>query len=318
MVAPLRAVFFGTPAFAVPTLDALAASAHTVCGVVTQPDRPSGRGQRLTPPPVKARALDLGVPVLQPATRRDPQVIAAVAAWTPDVGVVAAYGQILPQALLDVPGLAMVNVHASLLPRYRGASPVHRAVMAGDAVTGVTLMRVVRALDAGPMFASEERPIDPDETTEVVEADLARLGARLLMDVLDQIAAGTATETLQDDATATYAPRLTREDGRVNWSRPARALHDQVRGLHPWPHAYTTLGSRRVVLLETHVEPPSTTDTTPPGVVVEAAGHRLVVATGGGGRLALARLQLDGRRPATAREFVAGQRLAPGARFGTP
>jgi methionyl-tRNA formyltransferase len=168
------------------------------------------------------------------------------------------------------------------------------------------------------LFASEERPIDPDETTEVVEADLARLGARLLMDVLDQIAAGTATETLQDDATATYAPRLTREDGRVNWSRPARALHDQVRGLHPWPHAYTTLGSRRVVLLETHVEPPSTTDTTPPGVVVEAAGHRLVVATGGGGRLALARLQLDGRRPATAREFVAGQRLAPGARFGTP
>jgi methionyl-tRNA formyltransferase len=321
-VTPLRVVFFGTPAFAVPSLDSLAASAHSVCGVVTQPDRPSGRGQKLAPPPVKARALELHAPVLQPATCKDASFIDAVRTWAPDIGVVAAYGQILPQALLDVPRLGMINVHASLLPRYRGASPIHRAVMAGDAVTGVTIMRVVRALDAGPAFSSVERPIGPDETTEDVETDLARLGARLLVDVLERIATGTARETPQDDAAATYAPRLTRDDGLVDWARPARALHDQVRGLHPWPHAHTTLEGRRVVLLTTRVDPPaaptasSLVSSVPPGTVVEAAADRLIVVTGSDGRLALERLQLDGRRPATAREFLAGQRLAPGARFG--
>ena len=236
MVAPLRVVFLGTPEFAVRTLDAIAASRHVLCGVLTQPDRPAGRGRRLRPSPVKVRALTLDAPMLQPPSLRDPavleDVLQAVARWRPDVGVVAAYGQLLPQVLLDLPRLGMVNVHAS---------PIHRAVMDGDHVTGVTIMRVVEALDAGPMLARGERPIDPAETTEDVERDLATLGARLLLEVLDALAADTATETPQDETAATYAPRLTRADGAVDWTRPARAIHNQVRGLHPWPHAFSRL-----------------------------------------------------------------------------
>src|SRR5437867_8634912 len=198
MVDGLRIVFFGTPEFAVPALDALlAASPHAVVGVVTQPDRPRGRGRRVSHAPVKARALAAGLPVLQPERLKDPAFLDSHAAWRADLGVVAAYGKILTDAVLATPRLGMINVHASLLPRYRGAAPVHRAIIDGELATGVTIMRVVKALDAGPILAKTRRSIGPEETSDEVERDLARVGAALLAATTDDLAAGRVTETPQ-------------------------------------------------------------------------------------------------------------------------
>ena len=234
----LRVVFFGTPQFAVPTLERLLASRHAVAGVVTQPDRPRGRGHKTVDAPVKARALEAGVPVLQPPALKAPEFLSALSALDADIGVVAAYGKLLSDAVLAIPRLGMLNVHASLLPRYRGAAPIHRAVIAGERGTGVTIMRVVKALDAGPMLASVRRPILNHETSEDVEHDLSQLGAELLVSTLEECLDGPVRETPQADADATYASRLTKEDGLVNWSLTADAVHDLVRGLYPWPHAH--------------------------------------------------------------------------------
>jgi methionyl-tRNA formyltransferase len=309
---PLRVVFFGTPRFAVPTFDHLLASSHSVVGVVTQPDRPSGRGQKTSDAPVKARALEAGVPVLQPPTLKDATVVSAVAALDADIGVVAAYGKILTEAILRTPRLGMVNVHASLLPRHRGAAPVHRAVIAGDSETGVTIMRVVKALDAGPMLATVARPIGADETSEDVERDLAEFGARLLVSTLDRLARGPITETPQDDAAATYAARLTKEDGLVDWSHGATEIHNLIRGLHPWPHAYTFFGDRRLILLRS--TPAGGATHALPGVVVAAHGEELRIAAGEG-TVQIRELQAEGKRPMTSREFLAGHHLAPGNQF---
>lgn len=323
----MRVAFFGTPAFAVPTLDALLASKHTVAGVVTQPDRPRGRGQRLSDAPVKTRALTAGLPILQPERLKDEQFLSSFAAWQVDLAVVAAYGRILPEPLLAAPRLGMINVHASLLPKHRGAAPVHRAIINGDRETGVTIMRVVKALDAGPMMATVRRPIGPDETSDVVEMDLARLGAPLLVRVVDQLAESAATETPQDDAGATYAHRLTKEDGIVDWNRPALQIHNLIRGLHPWPHAFSYLAGHRLILLRS--DPVSKTgsdsgsdtesDTrsaaqSEPGTVTEAAGDRLVVRAGDG-LLRLLEVQPEGKRALAVRDFLAGHRIPPDARF---
>ncbi len=308
----MRIVFFGTPDFAVPTLDALLASDHTVVAVVTQPDRPRGRGQRTVAGPVKSRALAAGVPVLQPDRLKDPSFVDAFSALRTDLGVVAAYGRILPESLIATPALGMINVHASLLPRYRGAAPVHRAVIAGEGETGVTIMRVVKALDAGPMLARTVRPIGPDETSAEVEADLSRLGAALLVQTVDRLAAGPIEETPQDEAAATYAPRLTRVDGIVDWRLSAGAIHNLIRGLHPWPHAFSSLNGRRYILLRS--EPRAGDSGTAPGTIVAAAGDLLEVAAGSG-TVRLLELQPEGKRPLTAREFLAGHRIPPGAAF---
>jgi methionyl-tRNA formyltransferase len=315
MVNPLRVVFFGTPQFAVPTLQHLLASAHTVCGVVTQPDRPRGRGQKISDAPVKALAVAHDLPVIQPARLRDPEVAAAIDRWSPDLGVVAAYGQIIPEALLGIPRLGMINVHPSLLPRYRGAAPVHRAVINGDAETGVTIMRVVARLDAGPMLASVTRAIGPDETSDIVEQDLAETGAALLVTVADQLASGAAHEEPQDDTAATYASRLTKDEGLIDWSQPARAIHNRVRGLSPWPHAYTYLDGARLILLRTHVG--ASTAGAAPGTIVEAGRDGLRVATGDG-VIEIEGLQPEGKRPMRAQEYLAGKPLRPGARFERP
>lgn len=313
MSAPsLRVVFFGTPAFAVPTLDALLASSHRVVGVVTQPDRPRGRGHRTTDAPVKARAIDASLPILQPVALKDPAFLSALSAFAADLGVVAAYGRILTDAVLALPRLGLINVHASLLPKYRGAAPVHRAVMAGDSTTGVTIMRIVKALDAGPMFTFTHRDIGPDETSSEVEHDLARLGAPLLLETVDRLALGDAREEPQDDASATYAPRITKDDSAIDWSRPARDLHNQVRGLHPWPHAQTYLDGRRLIVLRSSVMNEATD--APPGSIVVARGDDLAVATGAGA-LRLLTLQLEGRKPMTAREFLAGHPLSSARRL---
>jgi methionyl-tRNA formyltransferase len=311
----LRIVFFGTPAFAVPTLDTLLDSTHTIAAVVTQPDRPRGRGQKADAGLVKTRALEAGIPVWQPDKLSEPAFLAELAALGADLGVVAAYGKILSERVLSLPKLGMVNVHASILPKYRGAAPVHRAILAGEIETGVTIMRVVKALDAGPMLAVARRSIDPDETSAEVEQDLARIGASLLRKTIDDMAAGVGSERPQNDAEATYAHRLTKDDGRLDWSLSAQAVHNRIRGLHPWPHAFSTLQGNRLILLRSSVggEPTSR----PPGTILTARGDELSVATGGG-TIRILQIQPEGKRPLTAREFLAGHRLEPGERFTTP
>lgn len=366
---PLRVVFFGTPRFAVPTLRALLTSRHSVALVVTQPDRPRGRGQRLSEGPVKALALAQGIPVSQPERLRDAPFLDQLSHANVDLGVVAAYGRILPEAVLAIPRIGLINVHASLLPRYRGAAPIHRAVMAGDRTTGVTIMRVVPALDAGPMLASVAREIGPDATSEDIEAELAIDGARLLVDVVDRLADGPIDEVPQDEALVTYAPRITKEEGLIDWTRPADQIHNRVRGLYPWPHAFTFSGGERFVLLRTAIPaassmiaasrsassvgsatlpassvgpatPPASSvgPATPPassvgpaslpaalditvapipGTVLVAHGDTLRIATGDTA-IDVLEIQPDGRRPMPIRAFLAGHRLAAGARLGRP
>lgn len=311
----LRVLFLGTPEFAVPVLEALLASRHGVVGVVTQPDRPRGRGQRLQPPPVKVVADRAAVPCWQPERLRQPGFFDEMRALAPDLGVVAAYGKILPRAFLDIPRLGMVNVHASLLPRWRGASPIQHAVMAGDAITGVTIMRVVEALDAGAMILKGERAIGAEETSAEVEAGLATLGARLLIEAVGQLAAGTAAEVPQDERLVTLAPRLTKESGAIDWARPAPDLANFVRGLHPWPLARTVLAGQALTVLRAAALP-GEHPAAAPGTVVEAHGDTLVVGCGVGTRLRIRELQPEGRRAMSARDFLAGRHLAPGTRLG--
>ena len=312
----MRVVFFGTPAFAVPTLERLFHSRHPVAGVVTQPDRPRGRGQHVTASPVKALAESLKLPVLQPDRLSRDTFEAQLLALQADIGVVAAYGKILPDWLLAAVPRGLINVHASLLPRYRGASPIHRAVMAGDRETGVTIMRVVKELDAGPMIASAAIPIGPDDTTTIVESMLAIRGADLLVETLDAIADGTAIETPQDSASATYAPKITKSEGVVDWTRPAQQIHNLIRGLWPWPHATTFLDGTRYIL---HRSRMSTVRGGAPGRIVTASAIEGVhVACGDGGAIELIDIQLEGKRVMSAREVLAAKALVPGAQFSIP
>jgi len=311
--ASLRIVFLGTPAFAVPTLDALLGSRHRVVAVLTRPDRPRGRGQRMFDAPVKARAAAAGIPVLQPDRLRDPAFVESLAALRADLGVVAAYGAMLPESVISAPRLGTINVHASLLPRYRGAAPVHRAIIAGERETGVTIMRIVKRLDAGPMLASVTRSIGREETSVDVERDLAHLGATLLVEIADGLAEGSVAETPQDEDAATYAPRLTKDDGAIDWSWPAARIHDLIRGLHPWPHAFSFLDGRRFILIASAADG-LTASSDAPGTIVESEGDRLVVATGNGA-LRLLQIQPEGKRSMSVRDFLAGHRTARGARF---
>jgi methionyl-tRNA formyltransferase len=308
-------VFFGTPQFAVPTLRGLLDSQHSVAGVVTQPDRPRGRGQKITYSPVKTLALDRGIQVFQPDRLKPPEVAETLRAWGPDLGVVAAYGRILPEDLLNIPRLGMINVHASLLPKYRGAAPVHRAVIQGDRETGVTIMRVVKELDAGGMLAKVTRPIGADETSDVVEATLAEIGAELLITVVDQLGDGSAREEPQDDAQATYAPRLTKEEGLIDWAESTIQIHNRIRGLYPWPHAYTFLHGARLILRRS--APGTSLDRRSnqgAGTILEVGSDAIHVATGDG-ELAVVEVQPEGRRPMRVHDFLLGHRLAAGETF---
>lgn len=311
----LRIVYFGTPAFAVPALERLLSSRHVVVGVVTQPDRPRGRGQRVHAGPVKTLATSHGVPVLQPERIKDPSFHDALRARAPDLGVVAAYGRILPDEVLTLPPLGLINIHASLLPAYRGASPIQHAVINGDPETGVSIMRVVQDLDAGPVFATARRAVTADETSLEVEHDLARMGAELTLTVVDALARGTAVALPQDEARVTYAGKLTKAHGLLDWNQPARTLHNRVRGLHPWPHAHSFLSGHRYVILRTQIVDPSLRSG-PSGVILETQGDDFLVAAGQGSALRLLQIQPEGKRPMTAREFLAGHRVRAGERFG--
>jgi methionyl-tRNA formyltransferase len=309
----VRVLFFGTPAFAVPSLTALLASSHQVVGVVTQPDRPRGRGQHVTAGPVKEAALAAALPVLQPDRLKTPDAGEAMRALAPDLGVVAAYGRLLPQTLLDLPPMGMINVHASLLPRWRGAAPVHRAILAGDRTTGVTIMRVVLALDAGPMLASRETPIGDDETSGELEGRLAGMGASLLIEVVDRLASGPVAERAQDEGAVTYAARLERRESQIDWRRPAVAIHNQIRGLQPWPLAAAILNERRVSLLNSTVDAACTTQTEP-GIVVAVDRDAFVVRAGDGCVRVLA-LQEAGRAAMTTAQYLNGRPVREGDRL---
>jgi methionyl-tRNA formyltransferase len=315
---PLRVAFFGTPAFAVPTLEHLVSSHHPLAGVITQPDRPRGRGQQVTDGPVKSLATSLRLPVLQPAKLARDQFESQFAALNADIGVVAAYGKILPDWLLATPRLGLINVHASLLPRYRGASPVHRAVINGDPETGVTIMRVVKQLDAGPMLASARVPIGIDDTTTMVESALAIRGAELLVSTLHAIEGGAARETPQDESLVTYAPKLAKTEGLVDWTLPAPRIHNLVRGLWPWPHAYTYLGQTRYILHRSRLSTRPTLNEAPGTIVHATPADGLHVVCGERTTLELVDIQLEGKRIMGAREVMAAQVLVPSAQFSQP
>jgi methionyl-tRNA formyltransferase len=316
---PLRTIFFGTPMFAVPSLEAILGSAHPVVGVVTQPDRPRGRGQRVRGEAVKEAALAHGIPILQPERLKPEMVRHELAALGADIGVVAAYGKILPGSILDLPPLGLINVHASLLPRWRGAAPVHRAILAGDTITGVTIMRVVQALDAGPMLDRVETPISDEETSAELEMRLAHLGARSLRTVLDRLDAARqgsgpqVDEVPQDDSAVTYASRLERRESAIDWARPAQDIHNQIRGLHPWPLAAAMLHGRRTILRRAHVVDHDARAGAP-GSIVDVDRERLHVAALPG-IIALTTLQLEGRAPVPVRDFLNGARLRVGDVF---
>jgi methionyl-tRNA formyltransferase len=312
----LRVVYAGTPDFAVPALNALDASAHALVAVYTQPDRPAGRGRALAQSPVKQRALELGLPVLQPPTLKTPDAAATLAAFAPDVMVVAAYGLLLPQAVLDVPRLGCVNIHASLLPRWRGAAPIQRAILAGDAETGVCIMRMEAGLDTGPVYRREAIAIGARETAATLHDRLATLGARLVVDVLDALAAGVTHAEAQPADGVTYAHKLDKREAAIDWSQPARELERAVRAFDPWPVAETRLDGEQLrvhdaIALDAAAGAPA-------GTIVAAGPDGIDVATCEG-TLRLLRVQSAGRKAVGAREFVnAGGRAAAlvGRRLG--
>ena len=309
----MKVVFLGTPAFAVPSLTAMAAAGFEIVTVVTQPDRPRGRGQKTTPSDVKSAALNLGLEVWQPEKLRTDEATARMKAIGADIGVVAAYGKILPAALLAAPRLGMINVHASLLPRWRGAAPIHRAIMAGDEETGVTIMRVVEALDAGPMLAKLPTAIDKNETSEALELRLADDGARLLVKTLHAIARGPVVETAQDEALVTYAKRLERRESALDWSAQAASVHNHIRGLQPWPVASAILNGRRV-LLRKSVALATELHSASPGTVLRIEPDSLIVGTGAGA-IRLLDVQVEGRAAMPMSAYLAGHAVKPGDRF---
>ncbi len=307
-----RVVFMGTPQFAVPVLSALA-ERYEVVGVITQPDRPAGRGRSLTISPVKESALALGLPLFQPPTLRTPEAVECLAESRPEVIVVAAFGQILRPAVLELPPFGCLNVHGSLLPRYRGAAPIPAAILAGDQTTGVTIMRIDEGLDSGPVLAQAELRIAPDDTTGALTAKLSRLGAELLVETLPGWLEGRMQAQPQDAERATFCKPLKKSDGLLNWNRPASELDRQVRACNPWPGAYTLWRGQTFKVLRSRPWP-ELFEQGLAGRVIALDG-RLGVVTGEG-VLELVEVQLAGKKPMAVELFVRGQRGMAGGVLG--
>lgn len=299
----------GTPDFAVPSLAALLEAGHEVCGVFCQPDKPVGRHQnKLQAPPVKQFALSKDIPVFQPVKLRDGTALAQLKELDPELIVVAAYGRILPDDILALPPKGCINVHSSLLPKYRGAAPINWAVINGDAETGVTIMHMATELDAGDIIDQVSTPIDPDETVEAVHDRLATLGGQLLVKVVGEIAAGTAKRTPQDHEKATLAPMLSRALSPIDWTRPAKAIHDQVRGLVPWPATSTDILGGGVVKVYAVSETGETTGKAP-GTILAAGNPGIDVACGDGKVIRITELQAPGSRRMAAADYLRGHPL---------
>ena len=309
----MNLVFAGTPAFAVPALKALVAAGHRLLAVYTQPDRPAGRGRRLAESAVKQVARGLGLVVRQPA-RLDESAAVELRALSPDALIVIAYGQILPKTILSIPRFGCINVHASLLPRWRGAAPIARAIEAGDAATGVSIMQMDEGLDTGPVLATAETPIADSDTAQTLHDRLSVLGARALPDTLASLARGEVRPQPQDNVRACYANKLRKDEAHLDWSQPAATLHRRIRAFLPKPVAYTVFRGKRLRLWG--VGPLEKLPTTSaPGTIIAVGPDGLRVATGEGA-LTLTQVQLEGGKRLAAPDFANGQRLAAGERFG--
>ncbi|MDE2901149.1 MAG: methionyl-tRNA formyltransferase [Chloroflexota bacterium] len=301
----MRIVFLGTPDYAVPVLSSLFDAGYEVAAVVTQPDRPAGRGRALTSPPVAVWARERGIPVLQPPSLRPPEVAGQLAALAPDAMAVASYGRILPPAVLALPAFGCLNVHPSLLPRHRGPSPVAEAILQGETVTGVTIMQLDEGTDTGPVLAQEEVEIGPDDTAGKLTARLFALGGGLMARTLREWADGRIEAVAQDEARATYSRKLEKADGELDFTRPAADLHNQVRAMDPWPGAYTTFKGATLKVLRTSALP-APSESAPTGTVVTLDGAPAAAVTTDGS-LALRELQLEGRRATDAESFLRGR-----------
>ena len=308
----LRTVFMGTPRFAVPSLAALA-DTENVALVLCNPDRPAGRGRSMASPPVKEEALRRGIPVFQPEKARHPDAVARVAAEAPDLVVVVAYGHILPKSILDIPRLGCINVHASLLPKYRGAAPINWAVARGETVTGVTIMRMDEGMDTGPILHVREMPIGDEDTAETMFSKLSILGADALGEALRKLREGTLDETPQDASLATYAPLLTKEHGRIDWSRPAGEVRNLVRGMTPWPSAFALHAGKTLKVLSSAVAGESAAAGEPGEVV--GLGRDGIAVTCGEGVLRLQAVQPEGGKAMDAWAYAQGRRVKTGERL---
>ena len=307
----LRTVFMGTPEFALPTLKGLIAAGVNLVGVYTQPDRPKGRGKKLTASPVKHLALEEQLPVFQPHKLRDPQAVEELKALQPDLIVVVAYGQILPKAVLEIPTYHCINVHASLLPKYRGAAPINKAIIDGEMETGVTTMLMDVGLDTGAMLVKLSLPIGPDETAGQLHDRLALLGRKAMEETLRQLCDGTLTSEPQDDALSSYAPMMKKEDGLIDWQRSAAEIHNHVRGLDPWPGAYTYLDGEVLKIAATAVDEEHSGL---PGTILAADKTGVRIACGQAS-LVVGELQLPGKKRLAAMNFLSGRPLFPGTRL---
>lgn len=308
----MRVVFFGTPEFAVPSLRGLAEGGHEVLAVFTQPDRPKGRGNHLSESPVKTAAAALGLPVYQPERIRRPEAVEKLRQLAPDIMVVVGYGQIIPQVIIDLPRHGILNVHASLLPKYRGAAPIQWAIANGETETGATIMQIDAGLDTGDMLLKVTALIGANETAPELSARLAPLGAEALLKGIEQIEAGTVRREKQKDSEATLAPILKKEDGYIDWSRPARQIYGRLRGFTPWPGAYTTF--RRQPLIMTRVKPADA-----PGIlpgVLHISGRSLLVGSGENTALELQEVQPAGKKRMSAEAFLNGYKLSSGEVLG--
>jgi methionyl-tRNA formyltransferase len=312
---PLRIVFCGTPAFAVPALQHLIAQPDIrVAGVVTQPDRPRGRGGEISVSPVKAAALAAGIEIFQPVKVRAPESLAYFEHVAPDCVAIIAYGQIIPARLIAIPRLGWINVHASLLPKYRGAAPINWAIMNGESVTGLTTMQIDAGLDTGPTLLRTELPIGPDETAPELSVRLAEAGAPLIVETLRRVEAGEIEAEPQDNSRATFAPPLKKEDGLIDWSQPAAQIYNRIRGLRPWPGTFTVFRGKSCHIWGRPFTGDNSVAAGGPGAIrADKAG---VLVDCGTGSLLLEFVQLEGRKRVTAREFANGARLKPEERFG--
>jgi methionyl-tRNA formyltransferase len=308
----MRVVFLGTPEFAVPSLHALISSAHEVAAVLTQPDRPKGRGKEVAESPVKSAARAAGLSIYQPERIRRPEIVELLNGIAPELMVVVGYGQIIPQTIIDLPRYGILNVHASLLPKYRGAAPIQWAIASGEAQTGVTIMQIDAGLDTGDMLLKASVPIKPDETALDLSARLAPLGAGLLIEALRQIATNSIHREKQNEAEATYAPVLKKEDGLIDWSRPAPQIYNCLRGFTPWPGAYTTFRGQKLLVLSARVTEDSPVS---PGTL-RSDNRRLIVGCGENSVLELLEVQLSGKKRISAQAFINGYQPAEDERLG--
>lgn len=304
----MRIVFMGTPEFAVPSLKRLIADGHDIAAVYTQPDKPKNRGMKLTPSPVKVVALEHNIPVIQPDKVRDPGVLEELTAFQPELIVVVAYGKILPRAVFELPPLGCINVHSSLLPKYRGAAPINWAVINGETETGVTIMDIAQELDAGDIIAKAVTAIDPDESVETLHDRLAEMGAQLLSETVVSIANGTAVRTPQDGSQATYAPMLSRELSPIDWNKSAKEIHNQVRGLTPWPA--TTMEVADTAFKVFAVEETGTATSKAPGSLVGTDKKGILMACGDGKVLRVTEVQAPGKKRMKAADYLRGHPIA--------